>query len=227
DLCMAAVAHYGWYNRCAAVNPYLVEGKKTVSLEICEQLGFRAPDRVYVSVGDGCTIAGVYKGFAEMHALGLTDRVPRIIGVQAEGAQAIKRAFEQNAPIVEVVSGPAETIADSISVGVPRNPIKAVEAVRKSDGYYLAVRDAEILEAMKFMGKKLGIFGEPAGVTGFAGFQRDLRAGAIDAQEEVAVIVSGNGLKDVETAIRATGDPPLVPPTLEGLTRFLAEPQAS
>ena len=123
ELCQRACARHGWYNRNAAVNPSLVEGKKTCGLEIGEQTGAGVPDWVAVSVGDGCTIAGIWKGLTEMHALGFIPRLPRLLGVQAEGARALVDAFARGDA---TGTGPARTVADSICVGHPRNARKAL-----------------------------------------------------------------------------------------------------
>ncbi|MDR3146620.1 MAG: threonine synthase, partial [Treponema sp.] len=164
-----AIEHWGWYNRNAAINPYLSEGKKTVSLEIAEQLGFKAPDYVAVSVGDGCTIAGVWKGFKDLYAIGLIDRLPRLISVQAAGCYPVNRAIETGQPIEWMDEN---TLADSIAVGAPRNGEKALRAIRESKGLTVNVSDEEILEAMRLLGRVSGVFGEPAGVTGTAGLKK-------------------------------------------------------
>lgn len=213
-LSAAAIEKWGWYNRNAAVNPYLSEGKKTVSLEIAEQLCWRVPDFVAVSVGDGCTIAGVWKGFKDLYAAGLTDRLPRLLSVQAEGCCPINRAILENAPWRPMEEN---TIADSIAVGVPRNPDKAVNAVRESDGVAVNVSDEEILGAMRLLGRAQGVFGEPAGVTGTAGVKKALELGLISPESTVVSIVTGNGLKDVAGGIRAAGKPVSVPPELDAL----------
>ncbi|MDD3127088.1 MAG: threonine synthase, partial [Candidatus Izemoplasmatales bacterium] len=138
NLSKAAIDHYHWYNRNAAINPHLVEGKKTVALEIAEQMHFQVPDWVAVSVGDGCTIAGVYKGFFDFYQLGMIDKIPKILGVQSTGCAPFVEAFKQKRYLQEVAEN---TIADSISVGIPRNPQKAINAVSKSQGTWIAVSD--------------------------------------------------------------------------------------
>jgi threonine synthase len=195
-----AIEKYGWYNRNAAINPYLSEGKKTVSFEIAEQLGFVAPDFVAVSVGDGCTIAGVWKGFKDLYALGLIDKLPRLVSVQAEGCCPINRAIESNSPIEWMDEN---TLADSIAVGAPRNGGKALAAIRESGGICVNVSDGEILAAMRLLGKSSGVFGEPAGVAGTAGLVKAARQGLIPCDALVVSIVSGNGLKDIASAQRA------------------------
>ena len=164
-----AIDHWGWYNRNAAINPYLMEGKKTVSLEIAEQLNWKMTDYVAISVGDGCTIGGVWKGFKDLYAAGFIDKLPRLISVQAEGCCPINRAIAEGKgwhPMEE------NTIADSIAVGVPRNPDKALNAIRESNGVVVNVSDQEILDAMKLLGTTCGVFAEPAGATGTAGVKK-------------------------------------------------------
>ena len=195
-----AITQYGWYNRNAAINPYLSEGKKTVSFEIVEQLGFTAPDFVAVSVGDGCTIAGIWKGFKDLYAAGFIDKLPRLISVQAEGCCPVNRAIERNAPIEPMDEN---TIADSIAVGVPRNGEKALAAIRESNGITVNVSDEEILAAMGLLGKSAGIFGEPASVAGTAGLAKAAARGLIPPDALVVSIVTGNGLKDVASARKA------------------------
>jgi threonine synthase len=209
-----AIDRWGWYNRNAAINPYLSEGKKTVSLEIAEQLNWRMPDFVAVSVGDGCTIAGVWKGFKDLFAAGLIDRLPRLISVQAEGCCPLNRAIAENAPWRPMEEN---TIADSNAVGVPRNPDKALSAIRESNGIAVNVSDEEILDAMRLLGRTQGVFGEPAGVTGTAGVKKALELGLISSDSSVVSIVTGNGLKDVASGIRAAGEPASVPPDLSAL----------
>ncbi len=206
-----AIAKYGWYNRNAAINPYLMEGKKTVALEIAEQLGWEIPDYVALSVGDGCTIAGVWKGFTDLYSAGLTDRLPKLISVQAQGCYPINRAVETGSPIEPMEEN---TIADSIAVGVPRNPDKAINAIKQSGGLTVEVTDEEIFDAMRLLGRTCGVFGEPAGVTGTAGIVKACAQGLIPANSTVVSIVTGNGLKDTASGIKAAGDPIRVAPDL-------------
>ncbi|TGE34661.1 threonine synthase [Desulfosporosinus sp. Sb-LF] len=209
-----AIDRFGWYNRNAAINPYLVEGKKTVALEIAEQLNWEVPDWVILSVGDGCTIAGVWKGFKDLYQAGWIERLPKIAGVQSTGCCPLVDAFLEDRPW-----RPKEenTIADSIAVGVPRNPDKALNAVRESGGTMVAVSDEAILDAMRELGRTSGIFGEPAGVTGTAGLKVLVEKGIIGTDEKVVSIVTGNGLKDVSNAIKAVGEPIKVEPSLKEL----------
>ena len=220
ELSRAAIDRWGWYNRNAAINPYLSEGKKTVTLEIMEQLGWQVPDCIALSVGDGCTIAGAWKGLKDLYAAGFIDRLPRLISVQAEGCCPINRAIQTGAPWRPMEEN---TLADSIAVGVPRNPDKALNAIRESDGVAVNVSDGEILDAMRLLGRTQGVFGEPAGVTGTAGVKKALGLGLISPESTVVSIVTGNGLKDVESGIRAAGEPLVVPPDMDALLSAFAE----
>ena len=213
-LSKAAIDRWGWYNRNAAINPYLSEGKKTVSFELMEQLGWQVPDYVALSVGDGCTIAGVWKGLRDLYETGFIDRLPKLLSVQAEGCCPLNRAIQTGEPWSPMEEN---TLADSIAVGVPRNADKALNAVRESGGIAVNVSDEEILEAMRLLGRTQGVFGEPAGVTGTAGVKKALELGLIDPDATVVSIVTGNGLKDVQSGIRAAGEPMLVRPDLDAL----------
>ena len=219
ELSSKAIDRWGWYNRNAAVNPYLSEGKKTVSLEIAEQLGWQMPDYVALSVGDGCTIAGVWKGFQDLYAAGFINRLPRLISVQAEGCCPLNRAIEEKAPWQPMEEN---TLADSIAVGVPRNPDKALQAIEESNGLVVNVSDAEIMAAQKLLGSVCGLFGEPAGVTGTAGVKKLCEMGVLGKDDTVVTMISGNGLKDVENAIKAAGSPIACPNDMESLLKAFA-----
>jgi threonine synthase len=210
---------WGWYSRNTGYNPYLGEGKKTAALETCEQLGWNAPDTVVVSVGDGCIIGGMWKGFCDLYDLGLIDRRPRMIGVQAEGANPLVVAFETGNPMQPLAH--TDTLADSIAVGHPRDPLKALRAVRESHGKMISVSDDQIVEAMKGLARTSGVFAEPAAATAFAGLQALAKQGDVDQDERVVVMVTGNGLKDIDTAIRAVGTPTVVEPDFEEIARAL------
>ena len=215
-----AISKYGWYNRNAAINPFMVEGKKTVSLEIAEQLDFKPTDWVAVSVGDGCTIGGVYKGFNELFKLGLIEKVPKILGVQSTGCEPFVIASKNHEPLKECEEN---TIADSIAVGIPRNPNKALRAVENSNGAWISVPDEEIIEAMGLLGRKEGIFGEPAGVAALAGLRKAIQEGIISKDESVTIIVTGNGLKDPNNAQKAIVKPELMEPSIDKLDIYLKE----
>ncbi|MCF0134617.1 MAG: threonine synthase [Blautia sp.] len=210
ELSKEAIERWGWYNRNAAINPYLMEGKKTVALEIAEQLNWEMPDYIAISVGDGCTIGGLWKGLKDLYAAGFIDRLPRIISVQAEGCCPLNRSIQEGKdwyPMEE------NTLADSIAVGVPRNPDKALNAIRESDGIPVNVSDEEILSAMKTLGSA-GIFAEPAGAAGTAGLKKAVGLGLIPADASVVSVVTGSGLKDVANAMKAAGEPISIEPDM-------------
>jgi threonine synthase len=220
ELCMQASAEFGWYNRNCAINPYLIEGKKTVSLELVEQFmpltPGSFPDWVVVSVGDGCTIGGVWKGLREMHILGFIPRLPRILGVQADGCKPFLTAWRDK---TDLVPCEAHTLADSIAVGHPRNFSKGMSAVTESGGAFVSVSNEEILESIPMLARKAGVFGEPAGVAGAAGVKRAVELGVISRSESVAIIMTGNGLKDIQSAMRAVGQTIQVRPEMEDVRK--------
>ena len=220
ELSKAAIDKWGWYNRNAAINPYLSEGKKTVGLEIMEQLGWEVPDYIAISVGDGCTIAGLWKGLKDLYAIGFIDRLPRLISAQAEGCCPLNRAIETGEPWHPMEEN---TLADSIAVGVPRNADKALMAIRESNGLVVNVSDGEIMAAQKLLGRTCGVFGEPAGVTGAAGLKKLCEQGKIPADATVVSVVTGNGLKDVANAIAACGEPISIPGDMDQLLKAFAE----
>ncbi len=195
DLCYEVASEYGWYIRSCAINPYLVEGKKTAAFEIIEQLNFEVPDYVVLPVGDGCIISGVSKGFDEFKKLGIIDRVPKMIGVQSNVSNPITRAFRDDVNAFEFI--PPTTRADSISVGIPRNGLKALQYVRNSNGFMMDVSDDQIMESIVYMAKHAGIFSEPAGAAGFAGILKLKEEGFFKADDKIVTIVTGSGLKDL------------------------------
>ena len=217
ELSVEITKKFGFYNRNCAYNPFLVEGKKTVAYEIWEQMGFEVPDRVYVSIGDGCITSGIYKGFYDLMQLGLSDRLPRIIGVQAAGCNPVEVAMKTG----EFVAQQGNTIADSIAVGIPRNRLKAMRALKESNGDCISVTDDEIKSALLEMPRATGVFGEPAGVTAFAGFKKHAVIGNIKADEKVVVLITGNGLKDIESAISVCILPQPVAPDSETVEKHV------
>jgi threonine synthase len=214
DLCLVAGRRYGWYQRSTGFNPYTAEGKKTAALEIGEQLNWEIPDKVFVGVGDGNIIGGMWKGFNDLHCLGLIDRLPQMIGVQAEGSSALVDAVNGDG-IVRV--GPAHTVADSINVGKPRDATRAIRAMRESGGCGVKVSDDQIIMAIGRLARSTGVFVEPAGAASFAGFLKLCESGAVKPDERVLLMLTGNGLKDIETARRSVGEPLRVKPDIEEL----------
>jgi threonine synthase len=197
DLCQEACDHFGWYNRNTAVNPFTGEGKKSAALEIAIELG-RAPDAVICPVGDGCIVGGLHKGFSDLLGLELIGKMPRLFGIQAEGAAPLVRAFERGGDIEPLDK--TNTVADSIAVGCPRDGVKALRAARSTGGVIVAVSDREIIKAQWTLASKAGVFCEPAASAAYAGFARLFEGEKISANETIVILLTGHGLKDVETA---------------------------
>jgi threonine synthase len=203
ELCLQAAAEYGWYNRNTGYNPYMTEGKKTAAYEICEQLDWQAPDVIFVSVGDGCIIGGLHKGLLDLLALGWIDRMPRLIGVQAEGSNFMFEAWKNGEDILTKPPVAGITVADSISAGLPRDRIKALAAVTKTNGAYVCVSDDEILAAIPKLARGSGVFAEPAGAAAYAGLVRAIDEGLVQREETIVVLNTGNGLKDIQSTMTA------------------------
>jgi threonine synthase len=220
DLCREACMKFGWYDRNSGTNPFLVEGKKTAGLEIAEQLRSTLPEWVVVSVGDGCTIGGIGKGLQEMKRLGFIDRVPRLLGVQAQGARPLLDSFLSGKDLVPTETN---TIADSIAVGTPRNWRRAIQQIKASSGEMIAVTDDEILEAMRLTARLGGVFGEPAGVTGVAGLKKAIAEGIVKGSDSAVAVITGNGLKDVQSAKLASGRAIEIEPDFRVLEKHLSE----
>ncbi len=224
DLTLEASKAFGWYCRNTGYNPLTLEGKKTAAFEIWEQCpdSFRNGERVlnvFVSVGDGNIIAGIHKGFKDLAGLGWIERIPRLFGVQAEGAAAIANAYRSGTD--EILPVAAQTIADSISVDFPRDGGRALRAAVETGGAYVTVSDEEILEAIRDLGSA-GIFAEPAGAAAFAGVKAAVRDGLLAGDENVLAINTGSGLKDIAAARRAAPAAQTIEPSLEALQRSLA-----
>ncbi len=226
DLSLELSRAHGWYNRNTGTNPYTREGKKTCALEICEQLGWEPPDRILVPVGDGNIISGIFKGLRDLKAIGLIKRLPRVMAIQSAQSDAVVRAVRalggrkpKHPGDIRIEPVKATTMADSISV--PRDGGAAVRAVVESGGGAVAVSDEEILAAQAELARATGIFAEPAGATAYAGLKALLTAGAIEEDERVVVMVTGNGLKDVSAALRSVGEPPVVEPRLAAVEKLL------
>lgn len=222
ELSLRALADHGWYSRNCAHNPLLVEGKKTVVLEIARARSWQLPDAVFVPVGDGCIVSSVAKGFTELVEVGLADRLPRVYGVQAAGAAPLATAWQTAGARSSQLTGPeilaaikpvaARSCADSIAVGVPRNRVKAWRYVAASGGGFLTVTDYEILAAVRLLARKAGVFAEPSGAAGLAGLIRACREGLVADDESIVVLVTGHGLKDPSMALAGITLPEPIPP---------------
>jgi threonine synthase len=223
DLTIRASEEFGWYCRNTGYNPFTVEGKKTAALEIWEWMSHYKKDLtlrlcVFVSVGDGNIISGLYKGFSDLEKLGWLNRMPKIFGVQAIGSAAISNTFF--AGTEKIIPVKANTLADSISVDLPRDGVRAVRAARQTDGGYVVVSDDEIVSAIAELGR-VGIFAEPAGATSYAGLMKAAQTGLIEPDEPVMVINTGSGLKDVLAAMKAVKEPIIIEPTLTALKNVI------
>ncbi len=232
DLTIKCANEFGWYCRNTGYNPFTAEGKKTAAFEIWEwwkgahrdfhkRVGEESdhkPLTVFVSVGDGNIISGIHKGFKDLLQLGWISRIPRIVGVQAEGSAAISNAFHGNTETITPVS--AKTIADSISVDLPRDGVRAVRAVKETGGTYVNVSDEEILKAIAELGR-VGIFAEPAGATAYAGLVKEAGSGGVGGEDPILVLNTGSGLKDVRAAMQAVREAPIIEPTLEAVKKVL------
>jgi threonine synthase len=231
DLTVEAAAALGWYCRNTGYNPFTAEGKKTAAFEICEQMTmidgragapeWSAPDVVIVSVGDGNIISGLHKGFRDLFDLGWIRRMPRLVGIQAAGSAAVYQAFVAGASEISPVR--AETLADSISVDLPRDGLRALRAVRETGGTLLTVDDPAILQAIRELGMVEGIFAEPAAATAYAGMVEAVGRGLLDPGERIVVLLTGSGLKDVRAAMQAAGEATVIEPSLVALRRALAQ----
>ncbi len=225
DLTIEAAREFGWYCRNTGFNPFTAEGKKTAALEIWEwwlpeskKINPPAPLTVFIPVGDGNIISGIHKGFKDLQSLGWLEQMPRLIGVQAEGSAAIANAFHASTETITPIS--ADTIADSISVDLPRDGVRAVRAARETGGTYLLVSDEEILQAIAALGPQ-GIFAEPAGAAAYAGLLKALRQGVVKSDSPVLVLNTGSGLKDVRAAMKAVREAPVIKPVLEAVKKVL------
>lgn len=223
ELCLKAASEFGWYNRNTGYNPYMSEGKKTAAYEICEQLGWQAPDRIFIPVGDGCILGGIHKGLCDLLALGWIERMPRLMGVQAEGSAALADAWERGLCATEIRPIEPQTVADSISASLPRDRIKAMRAVHESGGAFVRISDDEIMAAIPALAQGCGVFAEPAAAAAYAGLVKAAGRGLLAAGERVVVLATGSGLKDVATAIASVGQAPVVAPDFADVRRLLRQ----
>jgi threonine synthase len=217
DLSIEATTKYGWYNRNTAYNPFTFEGKKTVSFEIFAQLNHTIPDKIFVPVGDGVIISGVYKGFEDLLKLHIIDKMPVIVAVQAEGSNNIISNLNSNS----FISKPSKTIADSISVDIPRNFHMAKKYLLENQGEWITVSDKEILTASLDLSKKTGIFSEPAAVAAYAGMLKYSKEKKIAEGEKVVVLLTGSGLKDLNSVQSKIEIPASVKPDINAVDKFL------
>ena len=222
DLSIQAANAFNWYCRNTGYNPFTAEGKKTAALEIWEQLilpgSLDQPLNVFVSVGDGNIISGLHKGFKDLLEIGWLEQMPRIFGVQSEGSAAVANAFMAGDEIIYPVS--ADTRADSISVDLPRDGVRAVRAARQTGGAYITVSDDEIMAAIPELGQ-VGVFAEPAGAAAYAGLKKAIRQDIVSGDDAVLVLNTGSGLKDVNAAMASVSPALIIEPTLSAVEKAL------
>jgi threonine synthase len=218
-LSLEYTALHGGLNRNTAYHPLTIEGKKTVGLEIWRQNGWRVPSAILVPTGDGVIIAGVFKAFYDLHMAGLIDRLPRLVCVQAEKSDAIHRYISTGR--YRDAANPA-TVADSISVSVPSNAHLARAAVIQSGGVSVTVTDREILGGQRILAATCGVFAEPAAAAAAAALGKLRRGRVLGPDDQVVVLVTGHGLKDVEAALKNVQIPAAIAPTAAGLESVAA-----
>lgn len=222
DLCWECCEEFGWYNRSTGINPFTTEGKKTVTFEVAEQLGWKMPDVILVPVGDGSIIGGVHKGCLELYNLGWIDKLPRLIGVQAAGSDSMVYAWENTIAPVDMTIRQAETIADSISSHLPHDRAKAMRAVRETGGAFMRVSDDEILKGLQKLARASGVFAEPAAAAVYAALGPARERGYIEQDDKVMLLITGNGLKDVKSALKTvTHRKPTISPTIEAVREHI------
>lgn len=228
DLSIEASQEFGWYCRNTGYNPFTAEGKKTAAFEIWEQVilpnDYIGPLNIFVSVGDGNIISGLHKGFKDLIEIGWLKTMPKIFGIQSEGSSAITDAFENATENIQAVS--ANTLADSISVDMPRDGLRALRAATRTGGRYLKVTDQSILNAIAKLGRA-GIFAEPAASAAYAGLEKSIMEGLISQDDPALVLVTGSGLKDVRAATMAAGQAPIIEPTMHALKKILDQKKSS
>jgi threonine synthase len=217
------VEEHGWFpiqnflEPVVGANPFAREGCKALAFEICEQLGWRAPDAVVFPITVGDTLAGAWRGFVELELLGVIDRVPRLYGAEVDGPLEQALATGEIAPV-------AATPSRAVSTASPRTTFQALAAVRSTGGWSVAAGDDDVLhEAQVLLAESEGIFAELSGALALAGAQRLLAEGRIDADETVVVVSTSGGLKDLDVALPDLADPPRIEPTPEALATALDE----
>jgi len=205
-----------------SINPYRLEGQKTIAFEVAEKLGWKVPDRLVLPLGNAGNISAIYKGFCELSELGLTDGVPRMTAVQAAGAAPVVEAFSRHRDDIEPWTQP-ETMATAIRIGNPVNARKALRAIYESDGCAVSVNEDEIVRAQRDLAARAGIGVEPASATSLAGLRRLVDDGEVDAGERVVCVTTGNLLKDPEAVVRASARPVEVEASMDSLRAALKE----
>jgi threonine synthase len=213
DLSIKATGAFGWYNRNTAYNPLTIEGKKTVAFELFEQMNFKSPNRIFVPVGDGVIISGVYKGFEDLLNLGIINKMPVIVAVQSKGSDNLTRNINNKTFKIKA----SNTVADSISVDIPRNFYMAKQFIQNYGGEYLSVSDDEILKASTVLSKNTGLFAEPAAATAFAGLLHYQANNKLANGSSNVVLLTGSGLKDLQAVQKTLKIPEAIEPDIRNI----------
>ena len=203
-----------------SINPFRIEGQKSLGFEICDQLNQEAPDRIIVPVGNAGNISAIWKGFSEFHELGIVEALPKMTGIQAAGAAPIVQAIKSGSDVIVPVSAP-ETVATAIRIGAPVSWKKAITAIRESHGTAETVTDEEILSAQKMLARVEGLFVEPASASSIAGLIKLVDNGTIDRDERIVCVTTGHGLKDPDTAVKISEKPVEVDAELVAIEEIL------
>jgi threonine synthase len=189
-----------------SINPFRIEGQKSLGYEICEQLDNDAPDRIIVPVGNAGNISAIWKGLTEFYQLGHIKKLPKMTGIQASGSSPIVQAIKSNSDKIVPVANP-ETVATAIRIGAPVSWKKAINAIHESKGTAETVTDEEILDAQRILAQIEGIFVEPASASSIAGLKKLVKSGVIGKDERIVCVTTGHGLKDPDTAVKMSEKP--------------------
>jgi len=217
---VTALALEGQLYLLNSVNPFRLEGQKSIGFEIVDDLGWKSPDRIILPVGNAGNISAIWKGVKEFHRAGFMEDLPMMTGIQAEGAAPIVRAIRENSDDIIPFENP-ETVATAIRIGAPVSSLKAIRAIKESNGFAETVSDEEILSAQKLLARTEGIGVEPASAASIAGLIKLVDEGEIEKSEQIACVVTGHLLKDPNTAINACVEPIEVEADIDGLSRIL------
>jgi threonine synthase len=217
---VTALALEGQLYLLNSVNPYRLEGQKSIGFEVVDDLGWKSPDRIILPVGNAGNISAIWKGVTEFHEAGFIDDLPMMTGIQAEGAAPIANAVRKGKNSIEAVANP-ETVATAIRIGAPVSAQKALRAIYDSNGMAETVTDDEILSAQKLLARTEGIGVEPASAASIAGLLKLVEKGEVDKGEQVVCIVTGHLLKDPNTAINACVKPVEIEANVEALSKII------
>jgi threonine synthase len=221
-LAVQAAESLDWAFANINLRPYYVEGSKTLAFEICEQLGWRAPDHIIVPTASGALLCAIWRGLKQFWQLGLVDRKKtRVTAAQPSGCAPIANAFKSNSDEVEPVENP-QTMAKSLAIGDPADGVYALKAIKESGGAAESATDQEIIEAVKLLAKTEGIFAEPAGGVAVAVLKKLVEAGQISSDEEIVCCVTGSGFKSLDVLVENVPKPTVIEPTFEALEKVLS-----